>query len=239
MWDPHKRYTQEVYIAMVRKAVRDTLWGQKQPIVDGVRHQPLWWLHREFRVFWEPGIADTTVLLVEKEIKDLCRELGIGMFSFQNFGSHDSAMEQIRSSLRGDELDEQQLFQLAVSEHWRDERVGGRQHGDIYITRQSFVNDRVSWGAASFPHGALMLTLHGNRQQNHGFLRGLVRHEATHLFGMSCHCDDFQNVESYRYTRSCNMHYEIPSGTLCPKCSDFVRAWWCLLNDVQAQVEAS
>ena len=239
MWDPHEHFSQTEYIAMIRNAVRESLWGEKQAVSNGVAYQPLWWWHREIRVFWEPGIDDATVRLVCEEIDALSRELGIGTFSFQTFGHHNSAMEQIRSALRGGELDEQQLFQLAVSEHWRDERVGGRQHGDIYITRQSFVNDHVSWGAASFPYGVLMLTLHGNRQHNHGFLRGLVRHEATHLFGMSCHCDDFQNVEGYRYTRSCNMHYEIPSGTLCPKCTDFVRAWWCILDEVQAQAEAS
>lgn len=233
MWDKRKHRSLDEYLAMNQNVVCEMMWEDRRAVVDGVAYQPLWWWNREIRVFWEPDIDETTVQLVCREIDDFSRELGIGSFDFQLFGSHESAMEQIHASMYRGELDEQRLMASAVSEHWRDESRGGRQHGDIFITRQSFKDDRVSWGCASFVYGTMALMLHGDRQRNHRFLRGLVRHEATHLLGMSFHCDDFQNVGDFHYDGSCNMHYSIPSDQLCPKCTAWIRNTWELLQHIQ------
>lgn len=231
-WDPSRPFDRETYRAIIGEAFDQRMFGtqheDKRPWVRGERASPLWWINHEIRVFRDPDIPPIVSQMVCDVIREFVRDLKLPPFEVIDFGAHESALEQVESCVRGDVLHEDDLFDMVVEELWRDPRFGGRQHGDVYITRHPFVDDPISWGHASFRHGVMALALYGDRahRQNWQFLRRLVRHEATHLFGMWTHCDSFQNVDGFRYTRNCLMHSSVPSDHLCPKCTYVVRSWW-------------
>jgi hypothetical protein len=157
-------------------------------------------------------------------------EVGLERFAFLQTGQHPTSLQQIAQATVGRELDEERLFSLALTEVWRDEKRGGRQHADVYITNKPLKDDHVSWGAARFNHGAVVFSLTGDRQKNLGFLANVARHETTHLLGMYAHCDDYQNVAGFKYTSNCNMHGSCSQPRLCPKCLFFLEHWWAQLD---------
>ena len=184
-----------------------------------------WWKNREIRLFWEPDIENSTVAVVMDEIHKLCQTIGIS-FNLIPYGSHRSAMLQMQSVVRGGQIDYNKLFTMAHGEDWRNENIGGREHGDIFISSRHLLNDTVSFGVASHQNGCILLSLHGNTQYHHPLVRRLARHEATHLLGLMVHCDKFP-VNGYgEHHRWCNMHYQLPSGETCPKCMAFMRHFW-------------
>ncbi len=200
--------------------------GSRSPVVNGRRYLPLWWTSGEVRIFTEQGITDPTVNTVIDMLKQRANELDLKPFHFKVFGPHPSALQQVRDSLVRGQIDPYKFFDICVSEDYRDQSKGGMQHADIVITKRSFLDDTVSWGAASWAHGAMIFTLHGDRQHHTAFLKKVALHEANHLFGMPLHCDHYQNVDGYRYDTRCNMHYCCPTEVLCPKCKDFITQWW-------------
>lgn len=198
----------------------------KEVVMAGVSTRATWWKHREIRLFWEPGIHPSTIEVVMNEIELLCRAIGL-QFNLIPLGSHRSAMRQLQAVTHGNQIDYNRFFDIVSTEVWRNESVGGREHGDIFITTKYLLNDQVSLGIAGYKAGGILFTLHGQSQYNHTLLRRLVRHEATHLLGLGWHCDhpDFR-INGYSYNASCNMHYHLPSGETCPKCLDYLRAFW-------------
>jgi hypothetical protein len=200
--------------------------GNRTPAIRGKVYPPSWWTQREIRVFWEESInreaVDLVLMAVDKRIKET---IGWG-FTFLLLGNHPSALDQLRCSTSNGQVNDKKLFDLAISEEWRDLKRGGRQHADIFITSKPFVNDMVSWGSASFKYGAMIFSLHGSRQENRQFLYQVALHETNHLLGMYCHCDDYPKVANYQYSPDCNMHGSCPSSELCPKCMQFIRLWW-------------
>lgn len=190
---------------------------------------PRWTETREIRVMWEEGITDDTGEFVVREIAQWIRELCLGLeftvvpygTGWREAGRRVSVTDYIRPALLPSGVDYEQLFRLSYHEPYR--RV--HQHADVYIMKRPFHDDTVSWGCSIFEYGCLLLTLHGGRQNNRDFLRGVVRHELGHLFGMPIHCDHV-GVEGWAYDSSCNMHYAVPSSRLCPKCRSLLHLWW-------------
>jgi len=166
------------------------------------------------------------------EVELLCRAIGIH-FNLIPLGSHQSAMNQLKAVTYSNQVDYNRLFDLVSTEVWRDENIGGREHRDIFITTKYLLDDPVSLGCAGYKDGCILFALHGQSQYNHILLRRLVRHEATHLMGLGWHCDhpDFR-VNGYHSSGRCNMHYHLPSGETCPKCLDYLRAFWQHLGRV-------
>jgi hypothetical protein len=220
------RYKESVWRDMIYNWVLKTLIG-KSDRVSGKK--PLWITTCEIRIMWERTITKNTVDLVSREIKNVLDELNLGFnFKINLFGDHwyngskcISVSEYIRPALQGNGINYEKLFELSYDEPYRT----ARQHADVYITSKPFHDDYVSWGCSMFEYGCLLLTLHGNRQDNHHFLRGIVRHEMGHLLGMPFHCEHV-GIYGYTYDSKCNMHYSVPSFDLCPKCKLFLRVFW-------------
>ncbi len=200
--------------------------GEDRPVIDGKPYPPFWWMEKKIRIFCEEGISSQTIRIVQQAINQRFSEVGHEPFDFEIWGVHQSAQEQIKASMVNGQLDENKLFRICASEPWRDKAKGGIQHGDIFITRRQFLNDTVSWGAADFKFGVMILALHGSRQTSTDFLRRVVLHEATHLVGYGYHCDQWKEVEGYLYDSNCSMHYSCHGEHLCDKCNDFIGAWW-------------
>jgi hypothetical protein len=225
-WDPKRHFTRDGYRKHVQIVASETMRGARTPTIDGKIFLPYWWVWKKIRVFWDAAISQQTVDLIVKAVDERIRET-IGLsFDFSLHGAHPSAMKQVVDATVNGQIDHDRLFASALSESWRDSRRGGQQHADIYITDKPFVHDMVSWGAADFRFGAMVFCLYGNRQHSQSFLRNVALHEANHLLGIYCHCDDYQNVEGLSYSPSCNMHYCCPHEGLCLKCTDFIRSWW-------------
>jgi len=190
---------------------------------------PDWIQTREIRILWEAGITDSTAELVAGEIRALLHELNLGAefrvvlmgTGWSEGGSRVSTVDHIKPALRANGFDVVRLYELSYHEHYRQ----AYQHADVYILRRPFHDDNVSWGASMFEHGCMVLTLQGNRQNSRRFLKGVVRHEMGHLLGMPIHCEMIGRRD-YAYNPQCNMHYMVPSHTLCPKCERFLRLWW-------------
>ena len=197
-------------------------------VMAGIRRQSTWWKHQEIRLFWEPDIHLATVRVVIDELNLLCQAIGL-QFKLIPFGSHQSAMIQLKAVTHDNQIDYNRFFDIVVAEDWRNESIGGREHGDIFITTKHLLDDPVSLGCASYTDGCILFALHGQSQHNHTLLRRLVRHEATHLLGLGLHCNEFP-VQGYHYNDRCNMHYSLPSGETCPKCLDYLRAFWTHLG---------
>lgn len=225
-FNPRYPHTRTSYCEELQTVAYETMRGLRTPAIGGKVFLPHWWVNGEIRVFAEAAVPQRTIDLIIAAVDERIRETTGLTFDFHQFGAHPSALQQIAQATSAGAIDHDRLFSLALSEGWRDEHRGGRQHGDIYITAKPFVNDSASWAAACFRHGAMMFCLHGQRASNHGFLRRVALHETNHLLGMYCHCDDYQVVAGHQYTSSCNMHYSCPSDTLCPKCVDFIHHWW-------------
>ena len=212
--------------ATARHWVNKTLAGLSDRAI-GVT--PDWIQTREIRILWEAGITHSTAELVAGEIRALLCELNLGaQFRVVLMGtgwregvSWVSTVGHIRPALRANGFDMERLFQLSYHEHYRQ----AYQHADVYILKRPFHDDRVSWGASRFEHGSMVLTLHGDRQHNRRFLKGVVRHEMGHLLGMPIHCEMIGH-QDYTYNPQCNMHYMVPSHTLCPKCERYLKLWW-------------
>ena len=222
------------YVAKICACFKDTMYGEGRVIVQNVALTPRWWSTRKIRLFWEPGIDFSTVLLVGEEIKATMESLGIGPFSFEFLAQKPSAIKQIQSSIRnsrdGIVLDDNRLLELSVSED-----PGGIQHGNIYITTRPFLNGFGFRGAADFSCGTMILSLYGNRQHNHEVLKRDVRHETVHLLGMPCHCDLFKYVGNYTYDPKCNMHGNGSSYVLCQKCTHSIGMWWEFIGDMESR----
>jgi hypothetical protein len=203
-----------------------TMHTMKEIVLAGASRRATWWKHQEIRLFWEPDIHPSTIKVVMNEFELLCRAIGV-KFKLIPFGSHQSAMRQLQAVTNGNQVDYNRFFDIVSTEVWRNESIGGREHGDIFITTKYLLNDTVSLGIAGYKAGGVLFALHGQSQYNSTLLRRLVRHEATHLMGLGWHCDhpDFR-VNGYHYSGKCNMHYHLPSGETCQKCLDYLRAFW-------------
>lgn len=235
-WNKHHPFTRAAFCECAYTTARETMRGLRTDLIDGVVHLPYWWRNGEIRVSWEPGVSQETVDLIVCAVDRRTREVLDMPFNFQLLGSHPSSVEQIAGATVRGHIDWERLFASALSEHWRDESRDGRQHADIYITTKSFLDDHVSWAAAHFRFGAMVFCLHGQRQHSREFLQRVASHETNHLLGMSCHCDDFQNVVGLPYTPNCNMHYACTHSDLCLKCRTFLQWWW---QGVQDEVRGS
>ncbi|MEX0595430.1 MAG: hypothetical protein WD512_02940, partial [Candidatus Paceibacterota bacterium] len=181
-----------------------------------------WWKNQEIRLYWEPDIQASTVAIVMKEIYTLCQTIGIN-FDLITYGKHPSSI--LESVMHNGHIDYNLLFNLVQMEPSRDETIGGREHGDIFITSSKLLNDPVSLGRASYFHGCMVLCLYDRSQYYYNVLRRLALHQMTHLLGLPYHCDKFL-VDGYSEYELCNMHYALPSGETCPKCMDFLRHFW-------------
>ncbi|MBT6253871.1 hypothetical protein HOI83_01410 [Candidatus Uhrbacteria bacterium] len=219
-------WTHDRWTTTIEGWVRRTLAGHSDRAIGVV---PYWIETREIRVMWEEGILPSLAAMVAEEIRVFVSELGLGVeFEVILYGSgweesdrRIGVSDYIRPATINGELDHRALFDLSYGETYRQER----QHADVYITTRPFVDDRVSWGAAIFEHGCMMLTLWGKRQHSRQFIRSVVRHEMCHLLGMPIHCDDI-GVEGWAHDTSCNMHYALPSSRLCGKCREYLGRWW-------------
>lgn len=225
-WNPRKPYTQEAFRRHIQTVASETLKGLHTPAVSGKIYQPGWWINAEIRVFWERTVPRQAVDVIVGAMDERIFDAVGKRFQFCLHGSHASAVGQIDGSTKHGQIDEKKLFATALSEEDCNQRRGGRQHADVYVTAKPFVDDHASWGAASFRHGTSIFALHGDRGSSRDFLRAVALHEANHLLGMYAHCDDYQCVDGHQYDPSCNMHYVCPSGTICPKCKEFLLHWW-------------
>jgi hypothetical protein len=225
-FNPRRPHTRDSYRQELQTVAWETMNGLRTPAIGGKVLLPHWWVNGEIRVFSDPAVPQATVDLITAAVSERIRETTGFTFTFHHYGDHPSAREQVAQATSSRGLDPDRLFALSLSEGWRNEARGGRQHGDIYITTKPFLDDQISWGAACFRHGTMMFALHSGRSSSSGFLRRVALHETNHLLGMYCHCDDYQVVRGHQYTPSCNMHYSCPSDTLCPKCVDFIHHWW-------------
>jgi predicted Zn-dependent protease len=225
-WNPKHHFTNEGFRQHVKTVASESMQGLRTRKIDRHILLPLWWTGQEVRVFSEPSIPDNVSRDIAEAVNErFVQTIGL-QCEFKFFGAHQSAMQQIAAAMVNSQIDHERLFDLALSESWRNPEYGGRQHADIYITTKPFLNDRVSWAAADFNYGAMVFCLHSNRYLSSEFLRKVALHEANHLLGMPCHCDDHQNVDGFEYSTACNMHYVCPKEELCPKCAEFIRAWW-------------
>lgn len=225
-WNQRKFYTRDAFRRHVQIVAHETLEGRHTPSVNGTVHQPGWWINAEIRVFWERSIPRQAVDVIVGAMDERVFETVGTRFQFCLYGDHATSSGQVRDATERGQIDEKKLFATALSEEDRNQRLGGRQHADVYVTAKPLVDDWASWGAASFRHGTSIFALHGDRGSSRDFLRAVALHETNHLLGMYAHCDDYQNVEDHRYEPSCNMHYACPTGTLCPKCTEFLHHWW-------------
>jgi hypothetical protein len=230
-WDKHQPFTRNEFCQHVYDVARETISGLRVDPIGGTRYLPYWWLNGEIRVFWDAGISRQTVDLIVNAVQKRAREAPGLTFTFPMLGNDRSSAEQLAQATVRGQIDPDKLFSLALSEHWRDTRRGGRQHADIYITTKPFLNDTASWAAASFKHGTMVFCLHGQRHQNADFLRRVALHETNHLLGMYCHCDDYQNVAGLPYSPKCNMHYTCSHTELCLKCRTHIEYWWQGVQD--------
>lgn len=235
-WDPKHSFTEDSFRAHVYSVARETMRGHRIQPINGLRYLPYWWLNSEVRVFWETTIPREAVDVIVRAVDQRIRETIGAAFTFTMLGNHESGISQIDTATQSGNLDVDQLFTLALSEHWRDKARGGRQHADIYVTDKAFIDDDVSWAAASFNHGAQVYCLHGERHRDHSFLERVALHETGHLLGLYSHCNDYQNIAGLPYTPVCNMHYACTHAVLCAKCETQIAAWW---QGVQDEVNAS
>ena len=218
-WDPTTLVSREEYVALAREQFE-------------LREGPLWWINREIRVYWEPGIFRTIARMVQREIYSFVRAIPvIPAFHVELIGPHLSALEQIEDALTDTGvLDADKLLALARHERYRDECAGGSQHADVYIVRRDFSAGSAFLGSAEFRSGACVFRSPGNWFFSSSFFRRIVWHEMAHLFGFQYHCNTFQNVEGYAYTPTCVMHSDGGSGDLCPKCLFFLQTHWEFLR---------
>lgn len=234
-WDNQHPFTRDSFREHVQSMCIETVHGDLTPVIQGRAFPPLWWLNGEIRVFAEAAVPQQTVDLIITAVDERIRETTGLEFRFVDLGDHPSAREPVAQATSARGLDEERLFALSLTEGWRDERRGGRQHGDIYITTKPLLDDSGSWGASRFTHGTMVFALHSGRSSRTGFLRRVALHETNHLLGMRTHCDYHQNVAGLRYAPSCNMHGSCPSETLCLKCRTFIQHWWDQLLYEQQQ----
>lgn len=220
-----KNWTLHELDAHARVWARRTCEGRSNRAMGIV---PSWIETREIRLMWEEGVSLATVQAVENAIRALITRVGMRQtFSIVHIGSgwdtgrgHVRVIDYIGDTLKAGEVDEKALFRLSYHEHYRRQR----QHADVYITRRALQGDPVSWGAAMFEYGCMVLALYGDRQHN-PFLHRLVRHEAGHLLGLPMHCDDYR-IDRFAYDAQCNMHGNVPHMRTCNKCLRFLRLWW-------------
>lgn len=218
--------TREDWLATAANGAIDVASGQGMP----KGFQCRWWIHREIRVFWERDIPRQTVDVVVEACQERIAECGLPEFEFEIVGPHWSVDQQLVQCARGREIDHDRFDDLCLREEWRDEDRGGRQHGDIVITRYELLDDPASWGVTGIRNGTILFGLHGKRPSNHSFLRKVALHEMGHLLGAAFHCDETRHLSGYRYDPQCSMHYSCTGDTLCMKCKEFVRTWWRALG---------
>lgn len=198
-----------------------------------LHRKPHWIATREIRILWEEGIDQETVRIVQEAIRERLEEVGLSNrgFRIQPYGTGwrergeaVKMIDYISPALRSGGVDHEKLFQLSYDEPYRR----AEQHADVYILTKPFHDDddKASWGVASFGDGCMIISLSGNRQRNRSFLRNVVRHEMAHLLGQILHCNDLFTLEGTTYDPTCNMHWEVPSGKLCPKCQHYLKLWW-------------
>ena len=221
----HKVLTRDTWLATASHNALTSAAGGRMP--KGFRCN--WWINREIRVFWQEGIPRQTAEVITDACRERIADCHLPLFDFKLFGPHWSVDEQIVQSLRGNQIDDEKFNDLCLRERWRDEELGGRQHGDIVITRHPLEAGSVHWGSTGIKNGVILFALHGNRPRNHSFLWNVAKHEMGHLLGAAWHCDE-RTVEGYQYEPHCNMHYSCAGEKLCLKCKDFIRQWWSALG---------
>ena len=204
-----------------------TMYGKRTPIINGDRFTPLWWTGEQplIRIFRESNISQETISFVGNIILEIMGNIDNNIIPSPKIelrGLDQSAIEQINDACILGKIDDNKLADIALAENCRK----SQQHGDIYVTTKQFVDDSVSWGAASFEHGMMVLALYGDRQRNINFLKKVVHHELGHMLGSRLHCNKYTDIDSYIYDTSCVMHYSCASNRMCDKCKDWIRQWW-------------
>lgn len=229
MWDSRRRFTRDGFCRHVQSIASETYAGSRTPPITGRSYPPRWWVDGIVRVYWDRGISQETVGLVAVAMGERIAQVLDWEPTYELLGFPDDACEMVdRSRVRG-RIDQQRLFETALTNPGRNRSLGGIQHADVFITSSSLLDDEISWGAASFKYGTIVFALHGARQWNRRYIEKVVFHETGHLLGCYSHCDDYLNVEGYPYDPSCNMHYSCEGRDLCPKCSEMLRSWWIQL----------
>ncbi len=200
---------------------------------DGKRHPIADWIYgKEIRVFRMPDVSKRVVPYVTNGIEDLIQQIGLD-FNVNYFGSHPSAVEQVREATRLDgKLDTNKLFKLAENEHWRKPEYGGSPHADVFITSYSF---KPHFGCANYNKGAMILGLPKNTDLS--FIRRLAKHETgAHLLRYAgSHHDQWKECRDpnwgYKPVPDCNTLWQATTSFTCKRCADAIYYFWKGIED--------
>ena len=194
--------------------------------IDGKLYSAYNWIDgREIRMFCMPGVDERVIPYVEAGIQDMVQQIGLD-FSMNYYGSHVSAVEQVKQSARKDgTIDGHKLLKILIAETWRNPSYGGRPHADVMIIDRFLASGDENWGQSEFSEGYMILALPNTRQRSFEFIRNISKHETGHLFGLGEH-HDTTNVDGYRHVPKCNMLWEVPIDYTCDKCADAITYFW-------------
>lgn len=184
---------------------------------------PCWHTTRNIEIVAQSGISAATIDMVKKSIEARLYQIFFDNSLFRMNVSTKNIDDYIKYFVDSkNEIDDKKFARSTYKSLIQQ----NRPRAAVFLTRSFFLNDHASWGRAAFEDGCMILALPENRQNNLKFLSDVVGHEMGHLLGFPDHCDTFGEVDGYKYSPKCNMHYSVPSGCLCEKCKDFIRTWW-------------
>jgi len=188
-----------------------------------------WVRGKEIRVFREPTVKAQCSLPVINGIYDMIKEVGVDL-QVKYLGDHNSINPLIAESItsRGT-LDDGKLGRKLISETYRDESAGGKQHADVILTSLRFDEDSSNWGVSRFSEGCMIMSLPLERQDNLRFIRNVSEHETGHLLGFHQH-HDYWKVEGYREPGYCVMYRSCSTPFLCNKDRDAMIYFWRALE---------
>jgi hypothetical protein len=229
--NPKRFISKNAWLNDARQTAAIMFHAGNTPVIDGKAYPPLWWIHQEIRIFCEEGIHKSTARHVSQAIRRRVRELELHPFDIKVIGVHENSTTNINLARDGECINRKKLFEILLSEIWRDPRHGGRQHADVLLLNRYFFGDSKLWGESSFKHGVMLLALPGERQDADDYLKEIVMVETCRLLGYTYDCGDFSNVAKYPYEKDCDMHFERnPSGRICQKCRDWISEFWQALR---------
>jgi len=184
-----------------------------------------WISGQEIRISAMPGIDKKAVNVVKQGIEDLINELHLDI-DVTIHEADRTVTDPVKACTLPTGIDYEKLALMYAIEPYRKQK----QHADVVLTNQSFVDDKVSWADSRFHTGTAIFALSGNRQHNYLFLRKLAKHEAGHLLGYRRHHDDFEvpDLDS----NSCVMDPSVPTDYNCDKCFNAMYAFWQGLEEI-------
>ncbi len=178
-----------------------------------------WISGKEIRISAVPGINRKAMEAVKQGFEDLINELHLDI-DVNVYEADRTVTDPVEACTYSGGLNYEKLAKMYATEPHRKQK----QHADVVLTKENFIDDKVSWADSRFSTGTAIFALSGGRQNNYSFLRKLAKHEAGHLLGYRRHHDDFKVPDLD--ADSCVMDPSIPTDYNCDKCFNALNSFW-------------